>query len=367
MSSSLENRRGPEPTTSMCEVIFDEGSAEPLLEFMPESTARSDRRTSGEALRLDYAAVPGPPPERPAHKRSSFAHSVAAPSPMNAVTMPIGPLADAASPIARPAATASPIGHRPAVASPIQHRSTPPETLSGAARRSSPGRKFDRGRISGRLRGIRARILSAAGLGNSARDLGKRVSLSSTLGGAAVGALAMWLFSVPPAPVVESGQSPAVATDTTLISDAPLPAPGAGTPAAASATPLQAPESVPAISNSRPTAVDAPDGPPAASADVPTAASIPNVPVTTAKAVRTRTAAVPKAVGFRGAVLFRSEPSGAQVFVNGESVGTTPLVLDKLSVGSRAVRLEAPGYPPWTGTVRVVANEQTRVTVNLEP
>jgi hypothetical protein len=65
-------------------------------------------------------------------------------------------------------------------------------------------------------------------------------------------------------------------------------------------------------------------------------------------------------------VLFRSEPLGAQVFVNGQQVGSTPLVLNDLSVGSRAVRLEAQGYQSWSAAVRVVANEQTRVTVHLD-
>jgi len=70
--------------------------------------------------------------------------------------------------------------------------------------------------------------------------------------------------------------------------------------------------------------------------------------------------------GYHASVLFQSEPSGAQVFVNGELVGSTPLELNDVAVGSRAIRLVAQGYQPWSGVVRTVANQQTRISVNLD-
>ena len=60
----------------------------------------------------------------------------------------------------------------------------------------------------------------------------------------------------------------------------------------------------------------------------------------------------------------RSHPA-LRYTVNGQQVGSTPLVLNNLSVGSRAVRIEAEGYQSWSAAVRVVANQQTRVTVVL--
>jgi hypothetical protein len=54
------------------------------------------------------------------------------------------------------------------------------------------------------------------------------------------------------------------------------------------------------------------------------------------------------------------------VFVNGEQVGFTPLVLNNLAIGSRVVRVEAEGYQTWSGVVRMVANEQARVFVKLD-
>jgi hypothetical protein len=46
-------------------------------------------------------------------------------------------------------------------------------------------------------------------------------------------------------------------------------------------------------------------------------------------------------------------------------VGSTPLVLDNLPVGSRAVRIEADGYQRWSASTRVVANQQTRLSAIL--
>jgi hypothetical protein len=47
-------------------------------------------------------------------------------------------------------------------------------------------------------------------------------------------------------------------------------------------------------------------------------------------------------------------------------VGSTPLVLNNLSAGSSVVRIEAEGYESWSAAVRVVANQQTRVTARLD-
>ena len=69
---------------------------------------------------------------------------------------------------------------------------------------------------------------------------------------------------------------------------------------------------------------------------------------------------------FYGSLLIDSMPAHARAFVNGQPVGTTPLVLTDVPVGSRAIRLEAENYTPWTSTVRVIADRRTRVTVTLD-
>jgi hypothetical protein len=72
------------------------------------------------------------------------------------------------------------------------------------------------------------------------------------------------------------------------------------------------------------------------------------------------------AVVFRGSLQVDSRPRGAQVSVNGRVVGTTPLNLSRLPVGSRAVRLELDGYQQWSSAVQVVANQRARVMAELD-
>ena len=69
---------------------------------------------------------------------------------------------------------------------------------------------------------------------------------------------------------------------------------------------------------------------------------------------------------FRGTLAIDSVTKGARVFVNGEPVGVTPLVLRNLPAGSRAVRVEAPGYQTWSASVQVTANQQTRVMAKTD-
>jgi hypothetical protein len=70
---------------------------------------------------------------------------------------------------------------------------------------------------------------------------------------------------------------------------------------------------------------------------------------------------------YRGSLAVSSSPGGAQVFINGVSVGATPLLLEDLPVGSRAVRVELEGHERWSSDVRVVANERTGVMAELRP
>jgi hypothetical protein len=69
---------------------------------------------------------------------------------------------------------------------------------------------------------------------------------------------------------------------------------------------------------------------------------------------------------FRGSLIVNSRPSGARVFVNGRSVGQTPLVLRNQPAGSRAIRVALDGYEPWSSAVRVVADTETRLRAELK-
>ena len=79
----------------------------------------------------------------------------------------------------------------------------------------------------------------------------------------------------------------------------------------------------------------------------------------------TFTAAKPQE--FRGTLAIDSVVPGAHVFINGDPIGRTPLLLKSVSIGSRAVRIEAPGYRTWSASVQVTANQQTRIRPRLDP
>jgi hypothetical protein len=61
-----------------------------------------------------------------------------------------------------------------------------------------------------------------------------------------------------------------------------------------------------------------------------------------------------------------SVPGGAQVFINNLPVGTTPLLLRNLPVGSRVVRIELRGYRRWSSAVSVVADQRTLAAAALQ-
>jgi serine/threonine protein kinase len=71
--------------------------------------------------------------------------------------------------------------------------------------------------------------------------------------------------------------------------------------------------------------------------------------------------------GLTGALYVDSRPRGARIFVDGRAVGTTPMQLPKIDIGSHVVRLELAGHQTWTSAARVVAGSTAKVTGSLEP
>jgi hypothetical protein len=69
--------------------------------------------------------------------------------------------------------------------------------------------------------------------------------------------------------------------------------------------------------------------------------------------------------GYRGTLVVTSRPRGANVFVNGEWEGETPLVLRGQRAGSRALRLDLDGYTSWSRGVQVVADQSTTISATL--
>jgi hypothetical protein len=70
---------------------------------------------------------------------------------------------------------------------------------------------------------------------------------------------------------------------------------------------------------------------------------------------------------FIGTLTVESEPSGAAVFIDRQSVGQTPLSVAGRRAGSHVVWIERPGYHRWTAAVLVAADKVTRISASLQP
>ncbi len=66
-----------------------------------------------------------------------------------------------------------------------------------------------------------------------------------------------------------------------------------------------------------------------------------------------------------GSLRIESRPSGARAFVDGVDVGRTPVTVPDVKVGSRAVRIELPGYLNVSTATRVEPGVRGRVAVTL--
>jgi hypothetical protein len=101
----------------------------------------------------------------------------------------------------------------------------------------------------------------------------------------------------------------------------------------------------------------------------PVATAFANTPVVQIAASQTAAATAATAnirrSQFQGSLVVNSRPSGARVFVNGRSVGQTPLVLKNQPAGSRAIRVALDGYEPWSAAVQVVTDTETQLRAEL--
>ena len=85
-----------------------------------------------------------------------------------------------------------------------------------------------------------------------------------------------------------------------------------------------------------------------------------------AASVDFETPATRRTTEFGGTLSIRSTPDKAQVRIDRERAGETPLVLRRLRAGSHAIWIEHEGYQRWTAGVNVPAYEVTQVTVTLK-
>ena len=69
---------------------------------------------------------------------------------------------------------------------------------------------------------------------------------------------------------------------------------------------------------------------------------------------------------FTGSIYVDSRPRGARVLLDNKPVGTTPLRIPGVSIGSHIIRLQLPDHRDWTTAARVVSGQEARVTGSLE-
>lgn len=147
--------------------------------------------------------------------------------------------------------------------------------------------------------------------------------------------------SVAPAPAAQTSapapvnQTPAAGAPA-ASAPAESAAPAASSSTTATAAPSPAPE--PAAEAAQPSPASSPAARPAAA---PSSGSSAPLAAPAAAAPATR---APAAAPSNGRLLVRSTPAGAEVFVNGERRGVTPLTLRGLSTGTYTVRLARTGF-----------------------
>ena len=169
--------------------------------------------------------------------------------------------------------------------------------------------------------------------------------------GFALASLIAWLGSI-------SGNDVAATSEPALVAAAVTPVvPATIEEKTIAPTPLQtvAPPPPPPVATAQPVVKLEPRRPAAVPARVP------------APVVAAHPPPRPAVAGYRGTIVFSSTPEGADVLVNGQAVGQTPVVINDLPVGSRVIVVRREGYAPWTASVRVVANQRTTVRATLVP
>jgi hypothetical protein len=151
------------------------------------------------------------------------------------------------------------------------------------------------------------------------------------------------------------------------ITSKPLPPlPADAPPAAASPSdsgPVAATPSTPnAIEPPRGAAPSTGSGSSRAESRAGTARSTP--PPSTTRAAREQPATPPPSGP--AAMRVDSLPAGAQVFVDGRSVGYTPMVVGELTPGTHSIRMQLPGYRPFVTAVTLGPGARERLAASLE-
>jgi hypothetical protein len=69
----------------------------------------------------------------------------------------------------------------------------------------------------------------------------------------------------------------------------------------------------------------------------------------------------------KGTLKVFSEPAGAEIIIDGRTMGVTPLKIVNIDTGERRTALRLQGYVPAERGVRITANETQKLSVTLKP
>ena len=72
-------------------------------------------------------------------------------------------------------------------------------------------------------------------------------------------------------------------------------------------------------------------------------------------------------IPYDGSINIQSTPSNAEVYIDGELKGYTPLIIRELGPSNYHITLKREGYQDWDASVDVSANEQEKISANLYP
>ena len=125
-------------------------------------------------------------------------------------------------------------------------------------------------------------------------------------------------------------------------------APGSGASAAGTA-PAPSSNVVPATPDAG--VAPAPSSSPVPASPQPPAPPAPGVPAPASDAL--------------ASVQLSSNPSGAEINIDGNYVGDTPTLI-KLKPGTHSISMTMPGYAPWTRSIETAAGESRNFTATLE-
>jgi hypothetical protein len=87
---------------------------------------------------------------------------------------------------------------------------------------------------------------------------------------------------------------------------------------------------------------------------------------TAARPAPPRTAPAEPAPSGPGAVEVLSRPAGAQIILDGQLVGRTPLTIPDVTAGAHTIRLDLPDFKRWETTVDVKPGVTMKVAASLE-